>query len=75
MQIKAKKIEEEEIDNDIKVEEIKNDIDTDTLNTEAENIEEMKLEIYEHTYTITELIKMMEKKNKTYLEKRNYKQI
>lgn len=69
MQRKVKKIEEEEIDNDIKVEEIRNDVDIDTLNTEADNIEEMKLEIYEHTYTITELINLMEKETKTYLEK------
>ena len=66
---KAKKIENEEIDNDVKVNEIETDIDTDTLNTEAENIEEMKLEIYKHTYTVTELIALMEKENKTYLEK------
>lgn len=65
---KAKKIEVEEIENDIKVNEIEAEVDTDTVNTEAENIEEMKLEIYKHTYNVSELIKMMNKKNKTYLE-------
>lgn len=69
MSRKTKKIENEEIENDIKANEIEEDIDRDTLNIEADNIEEMKLEIYKHTYTITELINLMEKDNKTYLEK------
>lgn len=65
---KAKKIENEEVENDIKVNEIEAEVDTDTVNTEAENIEEMKLEIYNKEYKVSELIKMMNKKNKTYLE-------
>ena len=65
---KAKKIENEEVENDIKVSEIEAEVDTDTVNTEAENIEEMKLEIYNKEYKVSELIKMMNKKNKTYLE-------
>ena len=65
---KAKKIENEEVENDIKVKEIEAEVDTDTVNTEAENIEEMKLEIYNKEYKVSELIKMMNKKNKTYLE-------
>lgn len=66
---KAKKIEIEEIDNDIKVNEIEKDIDTDTLNTEAENINEMILEIYNTPYTVSQLENLMNKENKTYLEK------
>lgn len=66
---KAKKIEEEVIDNDVKVSNIEEDTDKDTLNKEAENIEEMKLTIYEHEYTVSELINMKNKENKTYLEK------
>lgn len=65
---KAKKIENEEIENDIKVNEIEAEVDTDTVNEQAENIEEMKLEIYNHTYKVSELIAMMNKENKTYLE-------
>ena len=66
---KAKKIEEEVVDNEVKVTEIEEDVDKDTLNKEAENIKEMKLTIYEHEYPVTELIKMKNKKEKTYLEK------
>lgn len=66
---KTKKIEEEKIENDIKVEEIKEDVDKDTLNKEAENIEELKLIIYNKEYTIVQLIEIKNKKDKTYLEK------
>lgn len=66
---KTKKIEEEKIENDIKVKEIKGDIDKDTLNKEAENIEELKLIIYNTEYTVSQLIKIKNKKEKTYLEK------
>lgn len=65
---KAKKIENEEIENDIKVNEIEAEVDNDTVNTEADNIEEMKLEIYNKEYTVNELIAIMNKDNKTYLE-------
>lgn len=66
---KPKKIEEEVKANNIKVVEIEEDIDKDTLNEEANNIEEMKLTIYEKEYNVSELIKMKNKKEKTYLEK------
>ncbi len=66
---KAKKIEEELIDNDIKVNEIKEEIDTDTKNTEAENISEMELEIYNKVYKVSELIALTDKENKTYAER------
>lgn len=66
---KAKKIEKEELDNNAKVIEIEQDVDKDTLNEEAVNIKEMKLTIYTHEYTVTELIRMKNKKDKTYLEK------
>lgn len=66
---KAKKIEDEEIDNDVKVIEIEEDVDKDTLNKEADNIEEMKLTIYNIEYTVSQLIEMKNKKEKTYLEK------
>lgn len=65
---RTKKIETEEVENDIKVKELEAEVDTDTVNTEADNIEEMELEIYKHTYKVSELIKIMNKKNKTYLE-------
>lgn len=68
MQRKTKKIEDEEIENDIKVNEIEAEVDTDTVNPHAENIEEMTLEIYTKTYTVSELVAMMNKDNKTYLE-------
>ena len=58
----SKKIEDEEIDNDVKVIEIEEDIDKDTLNKEANNIEEMKLTIYNIEYTVTQLIEMKNKK-------------
>lgn len=66
---KAKKIEEEVKANNIKVVEIEEDIDKDTLNKEADNIEEMRLTIYEKEYTVSELIKIKNKNEKTYLEK------
>jgi len=68
---KAKKIEEEEIDNDIKVVEIENDVDTNTLDTKADNIKEMKLKIYNTEYTVSQLIEIKNKPEaeKTYLEK------
>ncbi len=66
---KAKKIEEEVKANNIKVVEIEEDIDKDTLNKEADNIEEMRLNIYEKEYTVSQLIKMKNKNEKTYLEK------
>lgn len=65
---KVKPIEEELKENEIKVNEVEAEADTDTVNTEAENIDEMKLEIYKHTYSVSELIKIMNKKKKTYLE-------
>lgn len=65
---KAKPIEEELKENEIKVNEVEAEVDTDTVNTEAENIDEMKLKIYKHTYSVSELIKIMNKKKKTYLE-------
>ena len=64
----TKKIEIEEVENDIKIKEIEKEIDTNTVNTEAENIDEMKLEIHRHTYSVSELIKIMNKEHKTYLE-------
>ncbi len=69
MSKKAKKIEEEVKVNNIKVVEIEEDIDKDTLDKEADNIEEMKLKIYEKEYTVSELIKIKKKNEKTYLEK------
>ena len=69
MKENVKRIEDEEIENDVKVNEIENDVDTNTVSEEAENIEEMKLEIYGVTYKVSQLIEMMEKKKKTYLEK------
>ncbi len=66
---KTKKIEEEKIENNTKVEEIKQDIDKDTLNKEAENIEELKLIIYNKEYTVSQLIEIQNKKEKTYLER------
>ena len=66
---RIKKIEEEKIENDTKVEEIKEDVDKDTLNKEAENIEELKLIIYNKEYTVSQLIEIKNKKDKTYLEK------
>ena len=67
----VKNIEEEEIDNDIKVEEIKNDVDTNTVDEEANNIQEMKLKIYNQEYTVSQLIEIKKKpdRKKTYLEK------
>ena len=61
---KTKKIEEEKIENNTKVEEIKQDIDKDTLNKEAENIEELKLIIYNKEYTVSQLIEIQNKKEK-----------
>ena len=69
MKENVKRIEDEEIENDVKVNEIENDVDTNTVSEEAENIEEMKLEIYGVTYKVSQLIEMMKKKEKTYLEK------
>lgn len=66
---KTKKIEEEVKVNNIKVVEIEEDIDKDTLNEKADNIKEMKLTIYEKEYTVSELIKIKNKNEKTYLEK------
>jgi len=66
---KSKKIEDEIIDNDVKVLDIENDVDTDTLNEEAESINEMKLTIYNKEYRVSELVEIKNKKNKTYLEK------
>lgn len=66
---KSKIIEEEVKANNIKVAEIEEDIDKDTLDKEADNIEEMKLRLYEKEYTVLELIKMKNKNEKTYLEK------
>ena len=64
-----KEIEEEIKENEIKVNQVEDDVDTNTLNEEADNIEEMKITIYEKEYTVSQLIKIKNKKNKTYLEK------
>lgn len=66
---KVKPIEEELKENEIKVNELKVEIDTDTKNTEAENIREMELEIYKKVYKVSELFDLTEKENKTYAER------
>lgn len=66
---KVKPIEEELKENEIKVNEVEAEVDTDTKNEEAENIREMELEIYKKVYKVSELLKLTEKKDKTYAEK------
>lgn len=66
---RKKKIEEEIKESEIKTNEIQ--IETDILEDikEAENINEMTIVVYNKEYKVSELIELMNKKNKTYNEK------
>ena len=61
----AKRIEEEIREAETKTEEISKEIDTNEVNTEANTINDIKIEIYKKEYAIEELIKITDKKNKT----------
>lgn len=61
----SKKIEEEIREAEIKTDEISKEIDINEMNTEANTINNIKIEIYKKEYTIEELIKIADKKNKT----------
>lgn len=74
---RKKKIEEEIKESEIKTNEIKTETDIledkETIQ-EAENINEMTIIVYNKEYKVSELIKLMNKKNKTYNEKEIVKQ-
>jgi len=61
----TKKIEEEIREAEIKTEEISKEIDTNEVNTKANTINNVKIEMYKKEYTLEELIKITDKKNKT----------
>lgn len=66
---RKKKIEEEMKESEIKTEEIRTEKDIIENAEEAENINEMKIEVYNKEYKVSELIDMMNKPDKTYNEK------
>ncbi len=74
---RKKKIEEEIKESEIKTNEIKTETDiledTEAIK-EAESINEMTMIVYSKEYKVSELIKLMNKKNKTYNEKEIVKQ-
>lgn len=71
---RKKKIEEEIKESEIKTNEIKTETDILEDTTEAESINEMTIIVYSKEYKVSELIKLMNKKNKTYNEKEIVKQ-
>lgn len=62
-------IDEELQESTEKVETIANETDINTVDTEADNITGMTLEIYNKDYTVQELEELRKKDNKTYSEK------
>ena len=65
---RKKKIEEEIKESEVKTNEIKTETDVLENAKEAENINEMTIIVYNKEYKVTELIELMNKKNKTYNE-------
>lgn len=64
----TKKISEEIKESKAKTEEIEKEIDTNEVVEEASNIKGMAIEVYNQEYKVSDLIKLMEKENKTYAE-------
>lgn len=71
---RKKKIEEEIKESEVKTNEIKTETDILEDTTEAESINEMTIIVYNKEYKVSELIKLMNKKDKTYNEKEIVKQ-
>ena len=71
---RKKKIEEEIKESEIKTNEIKTETDILEDTTEAESINEMTIIVYNKEYEVSELINLMNKKDKTYNEKEIVKQ-
>ena len=65
---RAKKIEKEIQEAEVKKDEISKEIDVNEVNTEAGAISDLTLRIYYKDYTVSELIKIMDKPDKTYEE-------
>lgn len=66
--MKTKNIEEEIKDSENKSEQIKKEIDTNEINKEANTIKDVSFTIWDKEYKVTELIKLIDKKNKNYFE-------
>lgn len=66
---KAVAIDEELQESTEKVEAVASETDINTVDTEADNITGMTLEIYHKDYTVQELEELRKKDNKTYSEK------
>lgn len=66
--MKTRSIEEEIKDSENKAEEIKKEIDTNEMNQEANTIKDVSFMIWDKEYKVTELIKLIDKKNKNYFE-------
>lgn len=64
-----KKIEEEIKDSANKTKQIEKEIDTNEINEKAETIKNVTFTIYDKEYKATELIELIDKKNKNYFEK------
>lgn len=63
-----KKIEEEIKDSEVKAKQIEQEIDTNEVDEEAESIKNVKFTVWDKEYKATELIELVDKKNKTYFE-------
>lgn len=66
--MKTKNIEEEIKDSENKSEQIKKEIDINEVSKEANTIKDVSFIIWDKEYKVTELIKLIEKKNKNYFE-------
>lgn len=64
-----KKIENEITDSKVKVKQIEAEVDVNEINKEAETINEIEFLICNKKYKAKELIFLIEKQNKTYVEK------
>lgn len=63
-----KEIEEEIKEAEIKKEEISKEMDINQINERAETINNIKIRVYNKNYDISELVKITDKKKKTYEE-------
>lgn len=63
-----KKLEEEIKDSENKTKQIKEEIDVNEINKEAETINNVAFTIWDKEYKATELIKLINKKNKNHFE-------
>lgn len=65
---RRKKIEDEIIDSETKAKQIQEEVDINEIDKEAETIKDITFVVWDKEYKVSELIKLIDKPNKTYFE-------